>query len=168
MQKMTTKTTFVPASFKPTREHISDVFKFVVLDENVAAQDYEAVMSSQKHLVGIFGPDSKWPSATMTFEENKASLIVHGAEFTSRQAFAYSIFNNKSDSCIGSIYIDPSRVEHYDCEIHYWLRQNELALEAKLHQAIKQWFEQEWPFKNIAFPGREISWHQWQEQLSQQ
>jgi hypothetical protein len=47
--------------------------------------------------------------------------------------------------------------------VYLWARQSELAggLEVRLYNAVKDWLAQEWPFKNVAFPGRDITWDDW-------
>jgi hypothetical protein len=44
--------------------------------------------------------------------------------------------------------------------VYLWARQSELegGLEVRLLSAVKEWLAKEWPFKKVAFPGRDISW----------
>ena len=96
---------FIPESFKPPTFFDSENFHFRVLEEEVAELDFEAVMSSQKRLQGIFGPETEWPKINMTLEENIESLKIHKQEFESRDAFAYSIFNNSKEKLFATFII---------------------------------------------------------------
>ena len=156
---------FIPKSFVIPKFLDSDKFHFRVLDDSIAELDFEAVMSSQKRLQGIFGFGSEWPKSNMTLEENIESLKVHKQEFESGKAFAYSVFNNAKDKCLGSVYIDPSQSQNYDCEVYLWIRNDSLSLDNELYQIVLKWLSNEWPFSKIAFPGRCISWPEWNEEL---
>ncbi|WP_182678330.1 hypothetical protein [Shewanella sp. SR44-3] len=56
--------------------------------------------------------------------------------------------------CLGSVYIDPSQSQDYDCEVYLWIRDDSLALDKTLYGAVLDWLSNDWPFSNIAFPGR--------------
>ncbi|WP_239652666.1 hypothetical protein [Pseudoalteromonas piscicida] len=64
---------FIPDSFMPPTRVSTAHFSFTVLSELAATVDYALVMANQARLQGIFGPNSDWPKASMTFEENIAS-----------------------------------------------------------------------------------------------
>ena len=57
----------------------------------------------------------------------------------------------------------PTRKPGYDAVVYLWARQSELAggLETLLYAAVKDWIAKEWPFKKVAFPGRDIAWETW-------
>jgi hypothetical protein len=155
------KITFVPKSFDvPTKVSLTP-FQLTVLEESNAEVDYQAVMSSLKRLKSIFGPNTSWPSEKMSLEENIASLQTHHREFIDRDAFAYSVFDESRTHCLGSVYIDPSRSPHYDCEVYLWVREDNADLDAILHTSVLTWLTEHWPFDKIAFPGRSISWQDW-------
>ncbi|KGJ89846.1 hypothetical protein [Colwellia psychrerythraea] len=160
------KTQFIPQSFTVPHALKTDSFYFRVLEDSLAAFDYEAVMTSLEKLTSIFGPDTTWPNKNMTLNDNIASLKVHKQEFKSREAFAYSVFNQTNDRCLGCVYIDPSQSSHYDCEVYLWVRSDSAMLDQQLYTVVLDWLKQDWPFTNIAFPGREITWHEWTEQLN--
>jgi hypothetical protein len=157
---------FIPESFDIPTLLDTEKFHFRVLEESIAELDFEAVMSSQKRLQGIFGLGSQWPKSNMTLEENIASLKVHKQEFESREAFAYSVFNKAKDKCLGSVYIDPSQSQNYDCEVYLWIRNDSLNLDKELYHSVIKWLSNEWPLAKIAFPGRCISWSEWHKELN--
>jgi hypothetical protein len=151
------KQDFISTTFEPPREFNTDLFHFTVLEDKWAEQDYEAVMSSQHRLKGIFGPENDWPKKEMTLTENIKSLKVHKQEFESRQAFAYAVFNHRKNKYLGCVYIDPSQSFQYDCKVYLWVRDNAIVLDKPLYQTVHNWLKKEWAFVNIAFPGRVIS-----------
>ncbi|MDK1286836.1 hypothetical protein [Pseudoalteromonas umbrosa] len=157
---------FIPQCFEIPKCFDTEDFHFRVLDDAVAELDFDAVMSSQKRLQGVFGPESKWPQKEMTLEENIESLKVHKQEFESREAFAYSVFNYSRDKCLGSVYIDPSQSPNYDCEVYLWVRDDNITLDKVLYQTVLKWLQEVWPFSMIAFPGRDISWEEWAKDLN--
>lgn len=145
---------FILQDFEVPLNLESDHFYFRLLDESVAQADYEAVMSSQQRLHGIFGNGSDWPEEDMTLEDNIASLKVHKQEFNAREAFAYSVFNQSKSKCLGSVYIDPSESIDYQCQVHLWIRDDSIELDNELYQTVRQWLEEAWSFSKVDFPGR--------------
>ena len=160
--------TFVPQNFMPPATFSSEHFFFTVLNESVAELDYKAIMSNRNSLVGIFGPNDPWPQTNLTLDENRASLAIHQQEFTDRKAFAYSILTPTKDKCLGSVYIDQSRANAYDWEVYFWLTDQALAHEKRLFNFLKHRLTTDWPYSRLAFPGRDISWLQWQKILDNQ
>lgn len=152
---------FIPESFEVAKSFDTECFHFRVLEDEVAELDFEAVMSSQKRLQGVFGPGSDWPKSDMTLEENIESLKFHKQEFESRKAFAYSVFNKSKSKCLGSVYIDPSTSPNYSCEVYLWVRDDSVDLDKELYQTVLKWLSEMWPFSKVAFPGRCISWDDW-------
>ena len=132
---------------------ISDVIK-----------DYDAVMSSVEHLLKTkpFGPNQKWPKE-LTLEQNLIDLGWHQKEFQRRSSFAYTVLNLNETKCLGCIYIEPSSKLEYQAKIHMWVRQSEVSsgLDEHLFNAVKKWMSEKWPFNSVAYPGRDISWEQW-------
>ncbi|WP_085299318.1 hypothetical protein [Cognaticolwellia mytili] len=156
---------FIPDSFEVPETFVSEHFYLKVLDENIAELDFEAVVSSRKRLQGIFGPKSAWPKDNMTLKDNIDSLKVHKQEFESKDAFAYSVFNSTNEKCLGSVYIDPSRSSNYDCEVYLWIRDDSIVLDKLLYRTMLNWLQVDWPFSKVAFPGRCISWKNWENAL---
>jgi len=157
---------FISKNYEPPKSFDNKYFHFRVLEGEVAKLDFDAVMSSQKRLQGIFGSDSLWPQSDMTLEENIASLKIHKQEFELRQAFAYSVFNQSKNKCLGSVYIDPSNSPNYQCVVYLWVRDDSIDLDNELYQTVLKWLSDEWDFTKVAFPGRCISWRDWTKELN--
>jgi hypothetical protein len=64
---------------------------------------------------------------------------------------------------IGCVYINPTRKQGFDAVVFLWARESELpgGLETRLHAAVKGWVGKEWPFKQFAYPGRDVAWEAW-------
>ncbi len=116
-------------------------------------------MANQARLQGIFGPNSDWPKASMTFEENIASLAIYKEEFMSRTAFAYAVYTRHSEKYIGCVYIDPPQSSDFDCDIYLWIGAEDITLDNLLYQTITQWLKTAWPSSKLAFPGRNVAFN---------
>jgi hypothetical protein len=137
-------------------------FRLRMLTVNDVVKDYDAVMTSVEHLKTIW-PGSGWPDDDLTLEQDLIDLGWHQKEFQRRRSFAYTVVTPSESIVTGCVYVNPTRKRGYDAEVYFWARQSELAggLEARLHSALKDWLAKEWPFKKVAFPGRDIKWDDW-------
>lgn len=154
---------FVPPDFTIPEKLGTDKFRLRILTVNDVVKDYDAVMTSIDHLKGTFGPNSTWPSKDLTLEQDLIDLGWHQKEFQRRTSFAYTVMNQDESLCLGCVYIDPTTKIGYDAEVTLWVRKSELesGLDSILYDAVKSWIETEWPFKKVAYPGRNINWTKW-------
>lgn len=150
----------VPDDFKvpATLEHPR--FRLRMLSIHDLEKDYEAVMSSVAHLQGVWR--NNWPEG-LTLEQNLVDLGWHHKEFQRRTSFAYTVVEPDESRVLGCVYIYPPSKRGFDAEVYYWARQSELAngLEEELGQALQIWFESEWPFESVAYPGKVLDWEDW-------
>ena len=122
-------------------------------------KDYDAVMSSVAHLQGVFGPSNDWPRADLSFEQDLIDLGWHHAEFQMRKSFAYTMMSPDEGLCLGCVYIYATSREGFDAEAFCWVRSSHAAsLDAPLLAALRSWLTSAWPFKAVAFPGRDQPW----------
>jgi hypothetical protein len=156
-------TTFVPSEFHVPEELETKDFRLRMLTVNDVVKDYDAVMTSAQHLKTIW-PGGSWPDG-LTIEQNLIDLGWHQKEFQTRRSFAYTVVTPSESLVTGCVYIVPARKPGYDAEVYLWARQSELAggLESMLYAAVREWLAKEWPFKKVAFPGRDIDWDTWRE-----
>ncbi len=157
---------FIPQEFIVPESFVTNRYRLEILSPTVAAIDYDAVMTSKVRLRNVFDEKTEWPKDDMSLEENRTDLIRHETEFKSRQAFAYTVLTLSREKCIGCVYINPSIFSEFDCEVYLWVRESHLTFDNALYNDIRSWLVSSWPFKNIAFPGREISWDKWDLYLS--
>jgi hypothetical protein len=64
---------------------------------------------------------------------------------------------------LGCVYVDPAEKQGADAEVTLWVRVEEegTGLEEELERAVREWIAAEWPFERVRWPGREISWEEW-------
>lgn len=158
---------FVPAEFSvPYRVETADFIlrKLTVRD---VEPDYDAVMSSRANLRQIFGPGTEWPADEMTLQENYDDLQRHDDDFEKREGFTYTVVNPAGTLCLGCLYIYPARAEQHDVGVYYWVRDSVKAdgMEEKLGDFVRGWLADVWPFERVVFPGRDISWVEWEKLL---
>lgn len=153
----------LPSEFVTPAGLETDEFRLRMLTIHDLVKDYEAVMTSREHLQGIFGPKSSWPRADLSLEQDLIDLGWHQKEFQNRTSFAYTVMSLDESCCLGCVYLYPTAPVDYDAQVILWVRQSELSngLEARLMAAVKEWIAQDWPFAKVAFPGRDISWAEW-------
>ena len=153
----------VPAGFVVPSEYVLDDFRLRTLTIHDVVKDYDAVMTSRETIQGVFGPESDWPTADLSLEQDLIDLAWHQKEFQNRTSFAYTVMSLDETCCLGCVYIYPAPREDYDAQVILWVRQSALVsgLEAKVLNTLKTWMATVWPFERVGFPGREISWDAW-------
>ena len=153
---------FVPKDFKIPDTLENQHLRIRMLTVNDVVKDYDAVMTSIDHLQEMF-PVSSWPTKDLTFEQDLIDLGWHQKEFQMRSSFAYTVVSLDESEVLGCLYINPSTKGDYDARITMWIRTSMLnkGLDDILFNSVKEWIEKDWPFKKVAYPGREIAWEDW-------
>ena len=158
---------FIPANFEIPKGLETNRLKIRMLKVTDVAKDYDAVMSSVAYLQKTkpFGPNQRWPIG-LTIEQNLIDLGWHQKEFQMRSTFAYTVMSLDETKCLGCLYIEPSTKIDYDAEVYMWVRQSEVqsGLDKHLFETTQKWINTIWPFKKVAYPGREIDWQEWKKQ----
>ena len=152
----------VPAAFKVPSGLDCGSYRLRMLSMDDVDKDYEAVMASRDRIRGLLDPGSAWPDG-LTKREDMVDLAWHEREFTIRHSFAYTAMTSDESQCLGCVYIFPSKMPGYDAAAFYWVRAGDNAeqRDAKLGARFRAWLASEWPFKSVAFPGRDIPWTEW-------
>ena len=155
------KRQFIPKEFVVPRELSTANFRLRMLSVDDAEKDFEAVTSSAARLSKIW-PDSGWP-AGLTLRQNLIDLGWHEKEFQNRTSFAYTMVAPDESQVLGCVYFYPTDKAEYDAEVFLWVRDNEEAneLDEELFEVLQRWLASDWPFENPGYPGRTISWEQW-------
>ena len=122
--------------------------------------DYRAVMGSADHLRGTFGPDDDWPTPDLTLEDDLRALKGHEREHRERSAFTFTVMNHAESEVLGCVYLLPVHHNDYDAQVFFWVTQEafEAGMEDELSKALRQWLEDEWPFGQVIYPGRDMDW----------
>lgn len=141
-------------------------FRLRMLTVNDLDQDYEAVLSSTERLSTVFGENSDWPG-NLTLEQELIDLGWHQKEFQMRTSFAYTVVNPDQSLCLGCVYIFPSPKVTFDATVFLWVRDSVYnhGLDEVLYRFVKNWIEETWPFKAVAYPGRDLTWEAWNQLL---
>lgn len=144
------KKLFVPQEFIVPIIYKADKFIIRKLTVQDTEKDYVAVMEAKEHIHSLYPEEytNGWPEDTLTLEQDERDLRRHQKEFDERTAFAYTVFDEHNENCLGCLYIDPS--DNYDAEITMWTRDE--ATDKLLYKAVKAWIESSWPFKNPHYP----------------
>lgn len=124
--------------------------------------DYEAVMDSRERIEGTFGPDDDWPSADLTLDQDRIDLAWHQKEFQRRDAFTYAVVNTDDTVEFGCLYVQPTEAE-YDAAVYFWVSDAAVdrGLDGEIESHIREWISESWPFLEVAYPGRDIPWTEW-------
>lgn len=152
----------VPKEFVVPQRLEGEGFHLRMLTIHDVVKDYDAVMASRGTRPKVMAPGSKWPEG-LTLTESLIDLGWHQREFTSRHSFAYTVMDPEEGQCLGCCYIYPSDRQGYDVMAAYWGRGDRLSdgLEERIGEAFRAWLKRDWPFHEVAFPGRDISWDTW-------
>lgn len=151
---------FVPEHFDVPEQLESDSFRIRVLTIHDAEKDYDAVTSSLSHLQRQFLEECDWPREDLSLEQNLIDLGWHQKEFQRRSSFAYTVVALDESRVLGCVYIFPFDKGGYDVEVTMWARSDmiESGLDDKLYRTVRSWIADNWPFERAAYPGREMSW----------
>jgi hypothetical protein len=137
-------------------------FRMRILRVDDVVADYDAVMSSAERLRERF-PHWGWPAPDMSLTDDLVDLGWHQKEAQLRSSFNYAVLTKDERRLLGCVYVDPPEKEGADAEVCLWVRADEEDgdLEQVLEAAVREWLDAEWPFETIRWPGREISWEEW-------
>ncbi|NHC16366.1 GNAT family N-acetyltransferase [Motilibacter deserti] len=127
-------------------------------------RDYDAVMSSRERLWEQFGEVWGWPAADLTIEQDLIDLAWHQKEGDLRRAFNFAVLSPDGGRLLGCVYVDPPEKAGADADVAFWVRTSEAetGLEAELETFVRRWLAEEWPFDAVRYPGRDLSWAEWE------
>lgn len=153
---------FIPRDFDVPEQHETENFRIRMLTVNDVVKDYDAVMSSLEHLQGQFLEEWGWPRDDLSLEQDLIDLGWHQKEFQMRSSFAYTVVALDESRVIGCLYIFPFGKGGYDAEATMWVRSDMLAsgLDEELYKTVRAWIAEDWPFERTAYPGRAMSWEE--------
>ena len=154
---------FVPESFEPPRSVDTGDFVLKPLGPELAEIDYEAYMSSIDHLRATFSRSSSWPRENLTMADAFVDMETEKQRFDARTSFAYAVLSPDETIELGCVYVYPSDRSGFDASIRLWVTQEQfdLGFDDELFAWTKIWIADDWPFVKPAFPGRDISWSDW-------
>ncbi|WP_230280067.1 twin-arginine translocation pathway signal protein [Croceicoccus sp. Ery15] len=153
----------VPADFDVPVLVEADGFTLVPLGPDLVQVDYDAYMSSIDHLQQTFSRSTAWPHENISDEDAMRDMETEQARFDARESFAYGVLTPDGSRERGSVYVRPSKVAGYDAVVMLWVTQADYdaGFDGALYEWVKGWVASEWPFENVAYPGRAIAWEEW-------
>jgi len=153
----------VPADFQVPAELLTEAFRLRPITIHDVVKDYDAVMTNRAYLWSLFGESWGWPAEALTLEQDLIDLAWHQKEAQLCRAFNYAVMSLDEKRLLGCVYIDPPEKQGFDAQVMLWLRRDgvDASLEDTLIAAVRNWLRDAWPFANVAFPGRDISWREW-------
>jgi hypothetical protein len=137
----------VPDDFTVPAGLRSELFVIEPLDVGHNLADHAAWTSSIDHIRATPGFAGRtWPDASMSLEENAADLVRHARDFADRTGFTYTVLDPASGDVIGCVYFYPPRRSGYDVDVRSWVRADHAALDKPLHDLVRRWLAEAWPF----------------------
>lgn len=138
-------------------------FKLVPLGPALVEIDYRAYMSSIAHLQKTFTRSTGWPHEGLTMKDAMLDMETEARRFSARESFAYAVLTPDGLRERGSVYVSPSRVAGHDAQVMMWVTaaEYEAGFDAALYAWVQGWIARDWPFRNVAYPGRAIAWDRW-------
>jgi YVTN family beta-propeller protein len=146
------KTSFVPATFAVPGPPKVGSYVWNILQPEILAPDYQALMDRG----GQTAP-------SITTAEDYGEVKRHEWEFEHHTAFAYGILTPDKQSELACVYINPSPKQGYEATVRLWVTRQgmEAGLEPVLEKAVRDWVKAKWPFKAVAYPGRDMPMTEW-------
>ncbi|MEO0458473.1 MAG: GNAT family N-acetyltransferase [Cyanobacteria bacterium P01_A01_bin.114] len=151
---------FLPTHFPVPETLETEAYRLRMLSIHDVVKDYDAVMTSCDRIQGVFGPSTTWPVG-LTFEQDLIDLGWHQKEFQRGTSFTYTVMSLDESRCLGCVYFYPSPKQGYEAMAILWVRTSHAELDGHLFETVKGWLSEAWPFKQVAFPGRELNWDEW-------
>lgn len=153
----------VPATFTVPTLVRTPKFQLVPLGPALVKIDFDAYMSSVEHLQKTFTRSSDWPHAGITDADAMRDMETEQARFLARTSFAYAVLTPDGRRERGCVYVYPSPVKGYDAEVRMWVTkaEHDAGFDTELYAWVQDWMRNDWPFANVAYPGRAIAWDVW-------
>lgn len=154
---------WIPADFDAPTLIEGPGFKLVPLGPAVVKIDFEAYMSSKEHLQQTFSRTTAWPTDGISDADAMLDMETEQARFKGRKSFAYAVLTPDGMRERGCVYVYPSTVEGYDAVVTMWVTKAEYdaGFDAELYAWATDWVRTDWPFENVAYPGRAIDFAMW-------
>lgn len=90
----------------------------------------------------------------MSLAETAGDLTRHARDFADRTGFAYTVLDPASGEVIGCVYFYPPRRDGYDVDVRSWVRADRAELDQPLHDVIRRWLPEAWPFRRPDYAER--------------
>jgi hypothetical protein len=147
------KAAFVPSDFVAPGPPALSGYVWNILEPDILEPDYAALLDRS----------AGTPPTNITKAEDYGELKRHRWEFQHHTAFAYGVLSPDGQTELGCVYINPSPKQGYEATVRMWVTKQgaDAGLEPVLEKTVRDWVKAKWPFKTVAFPGRDISTTEW-------
>jgi len=147
------KTPFMPPTFAAPGPPPVGRYVWNILEPTILAPDYQALVDRA----------GRTEPMTISLAEDYGELKRHEWEFQNHTAFAYGILTPDRQTELACVYINPSAKQGYDATVRLWVTKQgaDAGLEPMLEKAVRDWVKKKWPFKSVAFPGRDMTMTDW-------
>jgi len=128
------------------------------------AEDFAAVTDTIDHLDGKVMPPSAMADApAFTIEDDLIELAWHQREFRTRQSFAWIAVDLETMRSRGCAYLFGSPHPDEDAVGFVWARwdPDEPTADEHLYSSVRKWVTDQWPLRNVGWPGRSVPWDEW-------
>jgi hypothetical protein len=133
----------------------TDLFVIEPLAARHNASDHAAWTCSIGHIKATPGFAGRtWPNEPMSLAENAADIARHGQDFEARTGFAYTVLDPASGEVIGCVYFYPPLRSGYDVDVRSWVRADRAELDKPLHDLVRGWLAEAWPFQKPDYAKR--------------
>lgn len=138
-------------------------FRLQPLGPDLVKIDFDAYMSSVEHLQRTFTRSTEWPHAGISDADALLDMQTEAGRFARRESFAYSVLTPEGKRERGCLYVSPSPVAGYDAVVRIWVTKAEFdaGFDKQLETWAHRWIARKWPFRKVAWPGRDIPWAEW-------
>ncbi len=161
----------VPDDFQVPVRVETDKFVVVPLILDRFAIDYESYITSVEHLQKNYsvdeslyiGPGLQWPAGVTVRMALLDAAFCEMAFFHLRSQFAYEVLDITETRQLGCVYVFPTTRQGYEAEARMWVRASEVenGLDDEVERWFRPWVANVWPFKRVAWPGRDVPWDKW-------
>lgn len=146
------KARLVPPDFLlPSMPDLGGGLVWNILQPSILDPDYQALL------------DRAGGPIKSSKDEDYGELKRHEWEFQNQTAYSWGVLTADRKSELGCVYINPSKKAGFDAQVRIWVtKQGEaMGLEPKLVAAVQEWVKAKWPFKQVAYPGRDVPMEKW-------
>jgi hypothetical protein len=162
----------IPRGFEPPQLH-HPRFDLRPLTPRYLDADFAAIMTTGNRLDGTMAPPGRLGDVSQfTIENDITELHWHAREFSTRSSFAYIAVETGANSAadatgdgrsLGCAYVNPSEKAGFEAEVTCWglWMEEEPDWDATFFEVIRDWVGTQWPFTQVVYPGRSMSWEQW-------
>ena len=156
------KVPLLPSNVEIPRTFGSDRYTVEPLSYDNMYPDYESVDKGADNL-GKYLRQGTGFYKDCRLAEEIVEVGWHMGEWERRRSFAYVVMSPDRMTCIGGVYVNPTKKRDYDALALMWLTPDAEHLDAEVYEAFRKWLAEKWPLDKVGFPGREMSFEKWDE-----